>query len=86
MSTRLALVNIRLLFNKSLLINDIIMTNLVSLLIGERWLTVGNCHYILNKAVTKNVSFINKHHIGKKTKNGSRVGASFKSLFQWKEI
>ncbi len=82
-STRLALLNIRSLANKSLLVNDIIMTyNLDFLLLSETWLTECSCDTILNEAAPKNFSFMKKCRSGKK---GGGVAAIFKSLFQCKE-
>lgn len=83
-STRLALLNIRSLANKSLLVNDMIMTyNLDFLFLSETWLTEYNCNAILNEAAPTNFSFINKCRGGKK---GGGVAVIFKSVFQCKEI
>ena len=83
-STRLALLNIRSLANKSLLVNDVIMTyNLDFLLLSETWLTECTCGTILNEAAPTNFSFMNKCRSGKK---GGGVAAIFKSAFQCKEV
>ncbi|KAK0139813.1 hypothetical protein N1851_023256 [Merluccius polli] len=83
-STRLALLNIRSLVNKSLLVNDVIMTyDLDFLLLSETWLTECSCCAILNEAAPTNFSFMNKCRTGKK---GGGVAAIFKSVFQCKEI
>ncbi|KAK0134690.1 hypothetical protein N1851_029706 [Merluccius polli] len=60
-STRLALLNIRSLVNKSLLVNDVIMTyDLDFLLLSETWLTECSCCAILNDAAPTHFSFMNK--------------------------
>ena len=83
-STRLALLNIRSLVNKSLLVNDVIVTyDLDFLLLSETWLTECSCCAILNEAAPTNFSFMNKCRTGKK---GGGVAAIFKSVFQCKEI
>ena len=83
-STRLALLNIRSLVNKLLLVNDVIMTyDLDFLLLSETWLTECSCCAILNEAAPTNISFMNKCRTGKK---GGGVAAIFKSVFQCKEI
>ena len=83
-SARLALLNIRSLVNKSLLVNDVIMTyDLDFLLLSETWLTECSCCAILNEAAPTHFSFMNKCRTGKK---GGGIAAIFKSVFQCKEI
>ena len=83
-SARLALFNIRSLVNKSLLVNDIIMSHdLDFLLLSETWLTEGSCGTILNEATPSNFSFVSKCRTGKK---GGGVAAIFKDVFNCKEM